>query len=919
MNKCFNFIFLFIFSGFPLLFGNVQAAALLSPLPEIITGTLENGLRYTLVPLEGQKQRVDIRLSVDVGSIDEEDGESGVAHILEHMVFRASEAHPEGVATQMHQQGWVRAKHYNAMTNYERTLYMMSPPGGAQQLDVALQNLRQMVGHASLKQSDLDDERRIILEEWRGKLGVAERMNQQRVKAIRHDSRYPMRQTIGTEQSIRTTSAETLQQFYQRWYHPGNMRLLIIGDFKPEVVVADIQNAFNSLPAGTIPERDYYEPNLEKRLNVARLQDSQSGASQVSFVVRFNPGKTTYRERLINQIAISAYTRQIRRQESTLPPQVGSLVVRKSNIGKTTEALGLFADVMPDGHAVALDVLLREWERMRRYGLNDVDITEIKQSLRDTAQRMTDKPEQREFADWVQKITTDWALDKPYVGSQQRGREALALLETIDNQEVNTLVQNWLASEDTLVQFSLPGMTAFTLPTTEAIRQKQRQLQTVELEAPIRNIEQQIPQLATVEKSGSRQEVKHFPEQKVEEWALSNGDKLVWLRTPLAKDKVWFSGSSVAGFRAKELNPWQAQMASQLVAQSGPQGWSGEQLEAWKKQKSISLSIKQQPEELQFSGQSTLAGLADLLALNHAMQVTPGIDDKVMKDSLMRLLRQQTTLTQIEREDSSQKIRQLRYAQPGWAVPEEQQLKQLDSATLLKQWHTTTSAPVTWYLLADMTAEQLLPLAERYLATIPRQSMSATAAELPRSGRFDASAAINIEPRANVKGWSFTPQPWSAQHAVQVSIARNLAQQALKNSLRDDALGIYRLQMNSELSDTHQRIETELSFTSDPERAQELWQRAEQVFAELPAQITQQQVDEQKAQFIRQERARVQDISTLERRLQLSYRHFDNPGYLSEVATLADSITLPEVRDAASQLYNPDNRVLHIALPKVAM
>jgi len=203
VNKCFNFIFLFIFSGFPLLFGNVQAAALLSPLPEIITGTLENGLRYTLVPLEGQKQRVDIRLSVDVGSIDEEDGESGVAHILEHMVFRASEAHPEGVATQMHQQGWVRAKHYNAMTNYERTLYMMSPPGGAQQLDVALQNLRQMVGHASLKQSDLDDERRIILEEWRGKLGVAERMNQQRVKAIRHDSRYPMRQTIGTEQSIR--------------------------------------------------------------------------------------------------------------------------------------------------------------------------------------------------------------------------------------------------------------------------------------------------------------------------------------------------------------------------------------------------------------------------------------------------------------------------------------------------------------------------------------------------------------------------------------------------------------------------------------------------------------------------------------------------------------------------------------------
>lgn len=919
MKKRFKFMLLVVCSSFPLFSGNVQAEAPLSPLPEIVTGTLENGLRYTLVPLEGQKKRVDVRLSVDVGSIDEEDGESGVAHIIEHMVFRASKAHPQGVATQLHQQGWVRAQHYNAMTNYERTLYMMSPPAGAQQLDVALQALSQMVGHASLSQSDLDDERRVVLEEWRGKLGVAERMNQQRVQAIRHDSRYPTRPTIGNEHAIRTVSAATLQQFYQRWYHPGNMRLLIIGDINPDAVITTIQNAFNELPAGKIPDRDYYEPQLKQRLKVAQLQDSQSGSSQVSLVARFNAGQTTFRERLTNQIAISALSRQMRRQASILPPQVGSLVIRKSNIGKTTEALGLFADVMPGGHAVALDVLLREWERVKRYGLSDVDISAVKQDIRETAQRMASQPEQREFPDWVQKIATEWVQDKPYVGSQQRGREALETLDTLDNQQIHDLAKQWLNSDDTLVQFSLPGMTTFTLPTAETIRQKQRLLQTASLEAPIRNIEQSIPQLTAVEQQGTRQDVKRFPEQQVEEWSLSNGDKLVWLRTPLAKDKVWFSGSSVAGFRASKLNPWQAQMATQLVAQSGPQGWSGEQLQAWKKDKSISLSINQLAEELQFSGQSSQEGLQDLLALNHALQVTPGIDDKVMKDSLMQLLRSQTTQTHTVRDESAKQIRQLRYGQSGWPSPKEQELKQIDSKTLLNQWHTTTSAPVTWYLLADMSAEQILPLAERYLATIPRQPMAAIAPELPRQGQFDSRVAINIEPRAEVKGWSFTPQTWSAQRAVQVSIARNLALQALKNSLRDDALGIYRLQMNSELSGTHQRIETDINFTSDPQRSEELWQLAEQVFARLPAQITQQQVDEQKAQFIRNERAREQDISTLQRRLQLSYYHFADPRYLSEVATLADSITLSEIQDAAAQLYTPENRVLYISLPKVGM
>lgn len=899
-------------------FSSVRAAGPLSPLPQITQGVLDNGLRYTLVPLSGQKQRVDVRLSVDVGSIDEQDDESGVAHMLEHMVFRASAAYPQGVATQLHQQGWVRAQHYNAMTNYQRTLYMMSPPGGAKDLDSAFQALSQMVGHARLTQRDLDDERRIILEEWRGKLGVAERMNQQRVQAIRHGSRYPARPTIGTEASIRNTPASTLQQFYQRWYHPGHIRLLIIGDFAPDKVTAEIRRTFAALPAGTVPARDYYEPPLKPQLKVVRLQDSESGSSQVSLVLRFNPGQTTLRERLTSQIALSAWSRQMRRQKSELPGEVSSLVVRKSDIGKTTQALGLFADVMPDGHAVALTVLLREQERMRRYGLSDVDVAAVKQDIREVAQRMADKNEQREFADWVQQIATVWAQDKPYVSSQQRGQQALELLDSIDSRQVNALFQRWLSSPDRLVQFSVPGLTPYTLPTAQLVLHQQQQLKRVPLAAPVRSGDPTVVELKAVKGQGSRTAVKTWPAQQVEQWMLSNGDRLVWLRTALAGDNVWLSGSSVAGFRTQGLNPWQAQLATQLVGQSGPQGWQSDQLRAWKQQRSLSLSISQQAEALQYSGQSSRSELENLLALSHALQVTPGIDTRIMKDNMMRLARQQTTQSQTVQDNRARQIRMLRYGQPGWQSPDATALKQLEPRTLLQQWHITASAPVTWFVLADMSAEQLLPLAERYLASIPRTPMNVTAPELPRSGRYEARTAVNIEPRAEVKAWSFTPVSWSPQAAVQVSVARNLANQALKNSLRDDALGIYRLQMNSVLSDLHQRIETEVTFTSFPQRAQELWQRAEQVFAQLPEQITPQQVEEQKHLFIRAENARKQDITTLQRRLELSYRHFDDPRYLSEVAQLADSITPAGVREAAGRLFNTDNRVLHVSLPQQA-
>ncbi|MFT8211798.1 MAG: M16 family metallopeptidase [Symbiopectobacterium sp.] len=365
-------------------------------MPHITTGTLPNGRHHTLVPLEGQKQSVDIRLAVEAGSVDETDAQSGVAHMVEHMVFRASEAYPSGVANMLHQKGWIRAQHYNAMTNYERTQYMMSPPAGKSDLPLAA--LSQMVGHASLRQSDLDDERKIILEEWRGKLGVAERMNQQRVQAIQQGSRYPDRPVIGTEVSINTMPATQLQDFYQRWYHPSNMRLMVIGDIVPQEVVPEIARQFGVLPAAALPVRNYYEPRLQKQLNLVRLQDSESGASQIAFVFRLNDpqsktiGLEGVRHRLLDQIATNALQRQLRRQSEHLPDSVTSLVVRKSDIGKTTVSIGFFANVIPGEHQAALPVLLEEIERVKRYPLSERGIVELKNDIRQAANRIAITP-----------------------------------------------------------------------------------------------------------------------------------------------------------------------------------------------------------------------------------------------------------------------------------------------------------------------------------------------------------------------------------------------------------------------------------------------------------------------------------------------------------------------------------------------
>ncbi|WP_291829677.1 hypothetical protein [Candidatus Symbiopectobacterium sp. PLON1] len=316
---------------------------------------------------------------------------------------------------------------------------------------------------------------------------------------------------------------------------------------------------------------------------------------------------------------------------------------------------------------------------------------------------------------------------------------------------------------------------------------------------------------------------------------LANGDRVVYLRTPLARDKFYLSAYSNAGFMAKTLNPWQAQIASQIVAQSGTQGWRAENLRDWKQAQAVSFNVSQSADELQITGLSTLTQVQSLFQLYHAMNTQAGIDASVMKDSLASLMRQRANRSQSAGDLRQREVTRLRFGQPAYQEPDQAQLCGVTAQMLLTQWQQTVSAPVTYYLMANEPADTFLPLVERYLASLPRATRPAITPHRALAGTRESTVALNIEPHSEVRAWSYTEQPWTPQAAVQVSVARNLANKYLKNSLRDEALGIYRMRLDSELADKAQRIETEISFTASPERGHELWQRAEQVLKQRTA------------------------------------------------------------------------------------
>lgn len=887
-----------------------------------IQGQLDNGLKYTILPLHDEKGHIEIRMRVNAGSVDENDDQAGVAHMVEHLVFRGTNAHPNGLMPYLHEQKWVRGKNYNAVTTSDSTTYMMTPPNTAG-LSQSFDALSQMLFGAKLSQADLDDERKIILEEWRQGLGVGATMNEQRTASVRANSRYARHRVIGTEQSINSMPATELQQFYQTWYAPNNMNLLVVGDVDPSEAKAEIDRYFGKAEKKNTPVRDYLNPALADCLQINKLQDLRSGVSQVAYILRFDDSESRAQtdegryQRLLDRIALASIVQRLRNQSEVLPKGISAVVPRKSDIGTHTAALGLFATVAPTGHLQGLKQIFEEIERLKRFPMTEEELEKQKAPIQAQIENAKKHDGDREFSHWVQAMVDTTLLDKPFLTQPEIANLTEPMLKKITVAEVNARIHQWLEAKDRIVQYQPPRDTKLDISEAQ-VAQLQEEAQKAEILEPQKEKEIVPMLLEHVQAKGSITDEQKFEVQNVQHWTLSNGDKVVWLKSPLAKDKTYFQAQSSAGFKAKGLGEWQSQVALQLIAQNAPLDWEFEQLKHWKELNKVNLSMKQTATRLLLEGTVDNAKLADLLRLVYAYQVETKVKDGLdeTKERLAKMVASQNAKN--SENERLKAISMLRYNQENieMSLPNKSSLDQLNEKSLNDEWAKMLQAPMTYYFVNDMNDAEMKGLVTQFLSDFPRGKRFDSAQVLPTEGKAVASFAMNPEPKSDVKMWAFSAHQWQGKDAVLVSILRNIATNKLKMALRDKELGIYSLRFESSLNPETDRIESELSFVANPDNADKLIGQARVVLDALPEQITEEDVKAAKVQFVTAEKDRLQEPRTWLARLILSENHSGNPQYLTEMQSLADGITLDNVKAMAKLLYNTNNEKVFITTPK---
>src|SRR5687768_11034140 len=181
--------------------------------PAIRTGTLPNGLTYFIRHNPRPEDRLMLRLAVKAGSIDEADDQRGLAHVLEHMAFNGSARFKPGeLVAYLESIGAQFGPHVNAYTSFDETVYMLDVPTDRDGVVTrGFEALSDFAGGITLDPAEIDRERGVVLEEWRGRLGVATRMQDPQLKALFGASRYVERVPIGTPEILKSFPAARLR------------------------------------------------------------------------------------------------------------------------------------------------------------------------------------------------------------------------------------------------------------------------------------------------------------------------------------------------------------------------------------------------------------------------------------------------------------------------------------------------------------------------------------------------------------------------------------------------------------------------------------------------------------------------------------------------------------------------------------
>ena len=804
--------------------------------PAIRTGTLPNGLTYFVRRNARPEKRVLLRLAVKAGSIDEADDQRGLAHMLEHMAFNGSEHFKAGeLVSYLESIGARFGPHVNAYTSYDETVYMLDLPTDRDGvIGRGFEALSDFGGRATLDTKEIDKERGVVIEEWRGRLGAGTRMQQPQMAALFGKSRYTDRIPIGSPDTLRSFKPERLREFYRKYYRPDRMAVIVVGDIDPGAMEMLVRQNFGSLrargkggrPASPIP------PHADTRY--VSVSDPEAQGSSVSIIhkhpLQIIHSAADYRRSLVRSLMhqmLGARFAEIARRGDAPFLRAGS---DDDTFGRNVEAFSVSARVQDGGIEKGLSALAEELERVRMHGFGDAELERAKRSTLASYERAYNERDKSESGGYASELITYFLTGESAPGIETELQLARKFVPTITAQEAGAMARQLVSDHDRVVIATSPQKDGLAPATEASLRTALRSGE----ETPVTAWRDEVSGRELMAKAptpGSITSRREIPELGVTVVTLSNGVE-VWLKpTDFRNDQVMFTAYARGGTSTASRDDYlDAAFSTSLVGIAGVGGLTPVDLGKLLAGRIANASPYMSDYTHGVSGTSTPKDLEVALQLAHLYFTAPNADP-----SAIELMRRRLQANIANRDASpgsvfGDRVRSINTMDHYTAKPlRAEDITKLNPERMLSIYkqHFANAADFTFFFVGAFKVDEVSPLLATYLGSLPSKGSRDT-----RTGELHLQFPTAVkretvtkgrEPRSQTIISFFANTGLEELEVHRLRAATALLQNRLRDILREELGGTYSVGVGySDTSPEPGYGTTTVQFGSSPENVDKL-------------------------------------------------------------------------------------------------
>ena len=433
-------------------------------------GVLENGMTYYIRHNGKPEGQAEFWIVHNVGAVQEEDSQQGLAHFLEHMAFNGTANFPgkrmmewlEGIGVKF-------GYDLNAFTTREYTCYRVSnvPLVRETVVDSCLLILHDWSHCITLDGGEIDKERGVIIEELRQGEGPARRMWCGAAPLLYGDTRYATRNLIGHIDGLSTFPHDELRDFYGRWYRPDLQAVIVVGDFDVDEMEAKVRAVMSDIPAKENPEpkRRITLPDNAQPV-VGLFTDPE--ATMTSFSLYYKRPLRPFESRNTRQGNLNTlcdgmmmYAMNLRLAELAMRPGasfVSAYVAGDPVASFVSDVMRLTVNVKEGELLQAVTELYTEMERVSRYGFTEAEFGVVKADYERMVQRIFDSRDDRFNQNFTAVYRDNFLYNRPAMDARTEYETDMVAVAALSFEEFNDYVKRQFSDENqVLVAYAPEG------------------------------------------------------------------------------------------------------------------------------------------------------------------------------------------------------------------------------------------------------------------------------------------------------------------------------------------------------------------------------------------------------------------------------------------------------------------------------